>query len=137
MYRGGVADEVVMPLAGKHDEFRVRDFAPEDVGALVVREIAGCMMLVVTDEHQGRNPDLIQTGARVVLLPGNDMTEVARQRRDARHPDFKKLIDDISMLGKERGRKARFDGVLADVSLEAFFDHPLAKFQRQSFGFRE
>ena len=54
-----VADKVMMSLAGQNDELRVSNLAPEHVCAFAVREIAGRVMLVISDEHEGGSLNLL------------------------------------------------------------------------------
>src|SRR5688500_12253699 len=94
-------------------------------------------MLVIADEHEGWDLNLLQARARVMLLPGDNVAEVTRQRGDSRHPDFEHFVDDVSMLGNKFRHKAGFDGVLTNVSFKALFDHALTELQRQAFGLRK
>src|SRR4029453_10395078 len=94
-------------------------------------------MLVVSDPHQGGNLYVLQTRARVMLLPGYDMAEVTGQRGNSRHPDFEDFVDDVSMRRKIIGHKAGFDRVLANISFKSLFNHTLTELQRNAFGLRE
>jgi hypothetical protein len=121
-----VGGEVVMSFAFEHHELGVGNCSCEIVSGVVVRSIGGAVALVVTDEHEGRHRNLLQTFRMVVTLTRKHEIEIVLQGRDARHAHAQKVFDQLGMRRNEFLGPAGFDRVLANITFKSQTHHVTA-----------
>jgi hypothetical protein len=125
-----ISGKIMMTFAGQYHELCVRDRPRQMVGGFPVRSVGCAVVLVIANQHQGRRANVFQAICVVVFLPSKNEMEVILQRRYSGHSDLQKILDQVWMRRGKFFGPTCFDGVLADVSLEAQLRHAAAHAQR-------
>jgi hypothetical protein len=94
--------------------------------------VRGAVFFVVANEHERGHTDLFQAVRVIMFLPCQHEVKIVFQRGDARHPDLQKFFDQIGMGCNKFFGPTRFDGVLANIFLEAHANHVAAHGERNA-----
>src|SRR5262249_51825194 len=102
------------------------------MGGVPVSFVCGSVFFVVADQDQSWHSDLLQSIRVIMFLARQHEVKIILQWRNTGHPDLEKPLDQLGMSRYEFFGPAGFNGVLANVALEAHADHVAAHDERNA-----
>src|SRR6516162_6190847 len=90
--------EITMSAAFNNDQFRFGDLFSQDFGGLDVTPGSTLMNILAADDNQGRRFDFMNQIGSFMALPGDDVAQVAFERRHLVDNEVLKFFHDLRML---------------------------------------
>src|SRR4029077_14826623 len=90
--------EITMRAAFNNDQFRFGDLFSQDFGGLYVTPGSTLMNILAADYNQGRRFDFMKQIGSLMALPGDDVAQIALERRHLVDNKILKFFYDLRML---------------------------------------